>query len=291
MDSGQELKVVVGVDASPEARQALDWAADQARRLGAQLVVAHAWSLAPYRLPEAYRGDIALGAKSVADTLLAESRARVNARHPELPVSTELLADAAVLGLLELSGTADLLVVGTRGHSAFTTAVLGSVSQSVVAHAALPVVVVRGTDENLAALRTAVVVGVAPDEAYGPLEFAFAEAQRRGGDVLAVRTWMYPQALPGHISVPPDEARQQTARETEEVEGLLTGARKAFAEVPVRIETGVGPADAALVEASKGAGLVVVGSRRHRRRFALPVGTVTTRVLHHAHCPVAVIPV
>jgi nucleotide-binding universal stress UspA family protein len=254
-------------------------------------VIAHGWSPAPYRLPDPYLGNLSLGAREMAERVLAQSHARVNARQPELPVITELLADDPVRGLLELSGQAELLVVGTRGHSAFTTALLGSVSQSVTAHATVPVIVVRGTAPDDTPSGGTVVVGIAPDEAYGPVEFAFTQAQRHGAEVLAVRTSLYPQTIPGSITVPPDEAQEVTARETAEVEELLATARKAFPDVPVRVETGLGPAEAALVEASKGADLVVVGSRRHRRRFALPIGTVTTRVLHHAHCPVAVIPV
>jgi nucleotide-binding universal stress UspA family protein len=49
-------------------------------------------------------------------------------------------------------------------------------------------------------------------------------------------------------------------------------------------------ADAALVDASHGACLLVLGAERHQRRFTMPIGPITHRVLHHAHCTVAVVP-
>jgi nucleotide-binding universal stress UspA family protein len=292
MDVSPESRVVVGIDASPGARQALDWAAEEARRRGARLLIGYASSMRPYRLPDAFRGDMAVAARQDAEKLLADSRARVSERHPALEVSGELLEEEPVAALLGLAGGADLLVVGSRGLNAFSSVMLGSVSHSLVAHAPLPVVVVREHEAGAVAPEHGeVVLGVAPDEAYGPVEFAFAQAQRRGVALVAVRSWMYPQVFPGSITVPADEAREITTRETGEVDELLAGARKAFPEVPVRIETGLGITEQALVEASKNAALVVVGSRRHRARFALPVGRVTSRVLHHAYCPVAVVPV
>lgn len=291
MDASREPCVLVGIDESAGAAQALDWAAEEARRRGARLLVAHAVSMSAYRLSDAYRGDMADGIREAAKTLLGHCREQVGALHPELPVTTELLDDEPAWALLELAAEADLLVVGSRGAGPFTAALVGSVSHTLVAHAPVPVVVVRPGKDATAPGNGEVVLGVAPEEPYGPVEFAFAEAQRRGTGVRALRTWLYPQTLPGSIVVPPDEAAAQTARETAEVEELLGRARKAFPDVPVRIETRLAVPEEALVEASESAGLVVVGARRHRHRLALPVGRVTSRVLHHAHCPVAVVPV
>jgi nucleotide-binding universal stress UspA family protein len=50
--------------------------------------------------------------------------------------------------LLDASDTADLLVVGSRGHGGFTEALLGSVSQHCVHHAHCPVVVIRGQEHD-----------------------------------------------------------------------------------------------------------------------------------------------
>jgi nucleotide-binding universal stress UspA family protein len=291
MDASGEPCVLVGIDESEAAEQALDWAAEEAHRRGARLLIAHVVSMSAYHLPDAFRGETADGFRGTARELLERSRERVGERYPELTVTTELLDDEPVWGLTELADDADVLVVGSRGTNPFA-ALLGSVSHALAAHASIPVVVVRHRKhDEPAAQGGEVVLGVAPEEAYGPVEFAFAEAQRRGTGVLAVRTWMYPQTIPGSIVVPPGEARENTARETADVEELLAGARKAFPEVPVRVETGLGQPETALVEASRNAALVVVGSRRHRRRLALPVGRVTSRVLHHAHSPVAVVPV
>jgi nucleotide-binding universal stress UspA family protein len=291
MDAGRESCVIVGVDASRGAERAVDWAAEEAQRRGDRLLISHALSMTPFHLPEAYRGDMAARAREEAMKLLAESQSRVAERHPDLAVETQLTDQDPVESMLELAERADLMVVGSRGLNAFNSVLLGSVSHALVAHAPVPVVVIREGREETASGRGPVVLGMAPDEAPGPVEFAFAEAQWHGTEVLALRTWMYPQTFPGHITVPPDEEREQTARETAEVEQLLAETCKAYPEARVRVQTGLGVPEEALVEASKNAALIVVGSRRHRRRFTMPVGRVAGRVLHHAHCPVAVVPV
>jgi nucleotide-binding universal stress UspA family protein len=136
-----------------------------------------------------------------------------------------------------------------------------------------------------------VVLGVAPDEVSGPVEFAFAEAQRRGVPLLAVRSWMYPQTLPGEVVVPPKEEAEIKRRQNAELDAALAAVRTSFPDVPVVTEVGLAEPEAALVEASRDGCLLIVGARRRRGRFSLPLGKVTQRVLHHAYCPVVVVPV
>jgi nucleotide-binding universal stress UspA family protein len=287
MDADREPCVVVGIDASTGAARALEWAAEDAERRGDRLLVSHALSLTPFRLPDAYRGDIAAASREEARKLLTDAQARIAERHPKLTVTTELLDDEPVEGLLRLAQDAEVLVTGSRGMNAFASVMLGSVSHALVAHAPVPVVVVR----EQPGAGGPVVLGIAQDEAPGPVDFAFGEARRRGTNVLAVRRWVYPQSFPGHIAVSPEEEQRENAQAAAEVEECLAAARQAYPDVAVRVETGLGVPEEALVEASRSASLVVVGSRRHRRRFTLPVGLVTGRVLHHAQCPVAVVPV
>jgi nucleotide-binding universal stress UspA family protein len=287
--------VVVGIDTSPQARQALDWAADEATRRDAPLHIAHSWSLAPYRVPAGERGDIAEGQLAAARQLVRQAEAHVRERHPGIEVSGHLLSERAVPGLAQLAEHARLLVVGVGGHHRLSSGLLGSVSQGLAAHASCPLVVLTGSPKASGpgegpAADGPVVLGAGPGEAAAPVEFAFAEAARRGVPLRVIRSWMYPQAYPGIVAVPPVEQDTRTRAETADLVEVLAAGRKAFPDVQVVTEVGLDEADAALVDASAGAALVVLGAERHQRRLALPLGPVAHRVLHHAHCPVAVVP-
>ncbi|WP_269858254.1 universal stress protein [Streptomyces sp. RPT161] len=278
--------VIVGIDASSGAEAALDWAADVAVARHDQLRICHAWRVAVHPLLDADRGHLVEAARDAAEELVTRAERRVRERHPELDVTTELLPGEPAVNLMSMAEGADLLVVGARGLNRFTALLLGSVSETLAAHSTCPLAVVRTTASGEGPL----VVGVAPDEPQEPVEFAFAEAERRDVPVRAVRGWLYPQTLPGHVVVPALEAVERDRAERKEVTALLAPVRERFPTVAVRIEVGLAEPEAALVDASGEASLVVVGARRNRGRFGLPLGPVTRRVLHHARCPVVVVP-
>ncbi|MHA6764961.1 universal stress protein [Streptacidiphilus sp. PAMC 29251] len=298
-----ERGVVVGFDGSEYAEQALDWAAAEADRRGAPLRIAHSWVLAPYGVPVLEQGDISQGVTAAAAELLHTAQARVLKEYPELRVDVDLLTAGAATGLIGLAEHAELLVVGSRGLNRFSSILIGSVSQSLVAHAPCPVVVLRGAQEHSgpedavevseAAATTGpapVVLGAAYGEARAPVEFAFAEAARRGAPLVVVRAWQYPPNVGGYIPLPPGDMSQRDREEGEELAQVVAAARKAFPEVPVTQEVGMHEPAWALVDASTRACLLVVGAERRRHRFAPPIGRVAQQVLHHAHCPVAVVP-
>lgn len=135
--------VVVGIDGSESSRDALRWAARQAELTGATLVVALAWHLpaaacGPLPLPTGV--DWALDASTVLHDTITSTLGEKSLVH----VRPVLLEGPAASELVQLAKDADLLVLGSRGHGAFTGMLLGSVSEHCVAHATCPVVVVRG---------------------------------------------------------------------------------------------------------------------------------------------------
>jgi nucleotide-binding universal stress UspA family protein len=164
-------KIVVGVDASPCALQALAWAADEARLRLATLEVVHAYHgqalAAPLYFPsqEALPGP-ATGGQRPPEERLAESSEQRAEFQAAVRRQAEDLLDGLLLGelresledvdvqrtvledrhpaeaLVELSDDADLLVVGSRGRGGFSSLLLGSVSHAVVLHARCPVVVI-----------------------------------------------------------------------------------------------------------------------------------------------------
>jgi nucleotide-binding universal stress UspA family protein len=126
--------MVVGIDGSPDGQRALAWALDEAARRDAQLVVVHAWEypVTTYAFPFPY--------EETAGSVLSNAVAGID-RHG-VDVQTRLVEGRPVTALVRESQDADMLVVGTRGHSGVASAILGSVSTGCVHHAACPVVVV-----------------------------------------------------------------------------------------------------------------------------------------------------
>ena len=182
---------------------------------------------------------------------------------------------------------ADVIVVGTRGRGGFAELLLGSVSRKVAAHADRPVVVVRG--DTAKAVADGVVAAVRDERDKEAVRFALAEADLHRADVRLVHTWR-PLAETGLMAsqvTSLDEERNAHIR-------LLNHAARSVAEHPtvhVDTELTIDSPAAALVEASAEAGLVVLARHPVEGRLGLPLGTVVHAVLHHAHCPVAVVPV
>lgn len=134
-------RVVVGVDGSPSSEQALSWAIDEADRRDAELIVVHAWQY-PYELTSE-RFDRGRDIARVDAATLLEREVAVAGQRRAAPVSERLVEGAATQVLLDASDIGDLLVLGTRGRGGFRAMLLGSVAQSVAAHATCPVVIVR----------------------------------------------------------------------------------------------------------------------------------------------------
>lgn len=300
VDSAQR-GVVVGIDGSAHAEQALEWAAGEAALRGVPLRIAHSGSLASYPVPEQDRAALTRNIAEASDGLLHEAEQRVRARYGELEVQTSTLSEDAVPGLIGLAGRAELMVVGSRGLNSFSSMLIGSVSQSLVAHAPCPVVVLRGapttaapTDADVvagaAAVANPVVLGAGHGEAAAPVGFAFAEAARRGVPLRVVRGWRYPPSYGGFIPFPIEDTGLRDQVEAEDLQEQVAAVRKEFPDVRVDFDVSMNEPAWVLVDASARAALVVIGANRGRRRFALPVGRVAQQVLHHAACPVAVVP-
>jgi nucleotide-binding universal stress UspA family protein len=129
--------VVVGVDGSPVTTTAIEFAFDQASRHKTSVRAVHAW----HRSPLPGGGDIteerARHFKIVSDALTA-----ARDRYPLVPVYISRPIGRAETILSEQSMTAQLLVVGTRGHSPMTGLLLGSVSQALLRTASCPLAVI-----------------------------------------------------------------------------------------------------------------------------------------------------
>ena len=140
--------IVVGVDGSPHARRALEWALSEARLRGGRCLLIHTYEFgiaasSPYAFPPLEE------VTASADATLEEEL--VVARASGLPVEGKVVFGGAAKALVDAAAHADLLVVGSRGRGGFRGALMGSVSTACVHHAACPVVVIPPPDRADAA--------------------------------------------------------------------------------------------------------------------------------------------
>jgi nucleotide-binding universal stress UspA family protein len=147
-DNSAGPRVVVGVDGSAESAEALRWAAAYAAATGATIDAVLSWHLpaAAGVVPTAAAPQ-AISDEVRAAMLEALDKTLVAVFGPDTPpgVHARVTYGHPAEVLVEESEHADLLVVGNRGHGAFTGMLTGSVSMHCVNNAHCPVVVVRGT--------------------------------------------------------------------------------------------------------------------------------------------------
>ncbi|MDX3241365.1 universal stress protein [Streptomyces sp. ME18-1-4] len=294
--------VVAGVDGSAESLAAAAWAAREAERRGKPLHLVHAWDWHPRQQEREIAGA---AQRYLARRALRQAEERVRAECPAVRLSDEQLEGPATPALLKAADQADLMVLGSRGLSGFTGFLVGSVALGVVAKATRPVVLVRAdeeaadehvpADDGSASTDTAfqdVVLAVDLDEACDEvIEFAFEAARLRHARLRAVHAWHTTSPIglgPGDIGLV--EESWQGEEWLSFLKAVLRPWRDKYPDVAV-LETVVDDKPStALVRASTGAGLLVVGHRLAERPVGPRTGPVTHAAIHHVGCPVAVVP-
>lgn len=281
--------VVVGVDGSASARSAVRLAAREAAARDRQLRVVHAfiWPLLHAPVATLPQGPPGGGLRQQADRILAEAVAEAEEEVPGLAVEGLVMDGTAAAVLLHEARRAALIVLGTRGLGGFSGLVIGSTAVQLAEYASCPVLVARG-EERLAG---PIVVGVDGSELSDlAIGFAIDEAARRRTDALAVHAYLHPVSIePGDVVPLVYEEESLKGEEERLLAESLAGWRERYPDVPVRRKVVRGSAGRVLVEESKAAQLVVVGARGRGGFAGLLLGSVSHGVLHHAHCPVAVV--
>jgi nucleotide-binding universal stress UspA family protein len=289
-------RVLLATDGSEDAALASRAAVDLAVGAGSELHVAHFWQNVPTTRFEAFvRSQILAEAKE----LLAAQTALIGKAGAEV-TGTYLREGPAVDGVLDLAGEigADLVVMGSRGRGPVRRLVLGSVSEGVVHHAHLPVLVLRGGGEasGEAWPPRRVVIG---DDGSGAARAAASLAAGIGGlfgaKGLVLRA--YPELpevdLAGRAldaRMVDDELRREE-RELEERAGWL----EENLGVRPRVRIDVGDPAARLLAAAEELHegeqtLLAVGSRGLGPWGRARLGSVSTKVLRAAKGPVLVYP-
>ncbi len=136
-------RIVVGVDGSESSNAAVQWAANQAELTGATLEALMLWDWV-----QSYGWGFVtprnLDPAAECGRLLETALTPVRSAHPGLTIDSAVVQGPAAQLLVKASTGADLLAVGSRGHSELVGTLLGSVSEYCVVHAHSPVLVMRG---------------------------------------------------------------------------------------------------------------------------------------------------
>jgi nucleotide-binding universal stress UspA family protein len=277
--------IVVGVDGSPGARSALLWAVDECRIRRRTLLIVHASEPDGTQLSAGHGGSKLTTLDQLGEHVLRDHAVAASARQPAVAVTTMLSRATAFDALTELSHNADLVVVGSRGHGALTSTILGSVSHSVAAQAHCPVAVVP---RRLAFREDSarVVVGVAPTVAGRlALGFALEEARLRGATLVAILAMRDGQPEPGPVRSLDVRAHDSGAILLDELEATASS----YPDVIIEPTLADSEPAVALLSAAYGAQLVVVGGHHSDDRWSSRIGPVPSEIAHRSPCPIVVV--
>ncbi|MET8172238.1 universal stress protein [Streptomyces clavifer] len=305
--------VAVGVNGSAESFAAVRWAAREAALRAVPLRILHVreWPVPPERLEHVAawgstrEGPVPPERSRQYGELLQQAAGVAEEAEPGLAVVAEELAGEgrahrALLAELETPGSVDLLVMGSQGLDSFTGFLIGTTSLPVAAASKRPVVLVRSgeTDSGAQGGHTAaetgrLVLGIDPrgDEDHeAVLEFGFAEAARRNSRLQILHAWTLPAMYAYAETADPGIGEELAGQVSQTLSSIVEPWQKRFPDVPVQAKAVVGAPGAELVYASPGADLLVVGRRDRPLPVGPRLGHVAHAVIHHAKCPVAVIP-
>ncbi|MEO8265600.1 MAG: universal stress protein [Ilumatobacteraceae bacterium] len=285
-------KIIVGIDGSDSSFDALRWAAYEARRhaVGIRLI-------ACYTAPTYGGLDGAVYPSSVdIDVLKEEAEADIRKAmgivaviDPAVVVDGITLLSSAVVGIAESATAGDEIVVGATGRTGLLNGVIGSVAAGLTHRAHVPVIVVPAGRRSGAMVKH-IVVGVdGSSESLAALEWAYAEAMASSAKLTVVHAWEYPydvsRSSMREIRKPMEMAAINELRTS--LESL--GPRLTDGSVHIRSKLCEDAPTAALMTESRGADLIVVGSRGRGGLRSLLLGSVSRTMLHQALCPVAVV--
>lgn len=276
--------IVVGSDGSEASRYAVEWAAREAMLRGEPLRIVHVLQRWLYEMPDTgVNTQVGRWAREDARTLLDEAAQHARRVAPGAEVSTATVPGDPRPGLIEAAENASMLVVGGRGEGGFAGLLLGSVAYGVVGRTTCPVVVVQDTPIE----RTGqIAVGIdCSASSITALEHAFSEAAVHHSTVHAIYAWPPISSAEGIYGMRLDEGEA-----SRQLSDTVAPVAERYPTVKVVEEVAEGHPVGVLVRASADADLLVVGQRGRGGFASLLLGSVSRGVLHHAKCPVMVVP-
>jgi nucleotide-binding universal stress UspA family protein len=280
--------IVVGVDGSPASDAAVRWAAREAvmRVVPIKLINVVAPTLVSSAM--APNHTITQAEELQARQILKQARLIVEdlagAKQPD--IYTERHYAGVVPTLVGASGDAQMVVVGSS-ERACGRGMLGSVSAGLLHHAECPVTVVPDPESAQHELRDApVLVGIDGSTASeAAVALAFDEASRRGVSLLALQAWSDVGVFP----ILGMDWRTYRDNGAELLGERLAGWQECYPDVQVHRRLVCDVPDRWLIDESKNAQLVVLGSGGRGGYAGMHLGSVTSAVVRSARVPVIVV--
>lgn len=283
----RELNVqwLVGVDGSKGSGHALRWSVSLAEARSARIRVVRAWQP---RVSAVGELDLPFLAEQVPEAARAELDELAASLGEAGQIEWTVESGNPSSTLIDAAEGADLLVLGTRGLGGFKRLLLGSVSHQCAAHAHVPVAVIPPS-ASLDGRVDRIVIGMdgspnAKAALRWALDFAGSETT-----VHIVGVWepsvLATEADRQDFDYLSEPARERFTEAIDEVCGARTGD-----EVNLEADFRYANAAAALLECGSEADLLVVGARGQGLVASAILGSVASRVLHQAPCPVVVVP-
>ncbi|HKN52426.1 MAG TPA: universal stress protein [Amycolatopsis sp.] len=288
MNARGNAPIVAAVDGTGTAEVAALWAAEEAARRNAPLLVfiAYGYDDTAFGGKVYPPSDWLMVKKIAAEELLLETRSMLEVAVPGLEIGTKASERGPVPALLEVSAHARMLVTGEPAGSIMGL-FSGSPDVDLAAHAHCPVVVVRGTETP----DGPVVVGVDGSPlSEAAIAWGFEEASMRNAPLLALYVWHDGDSAglfsDGNVYFQ-GEAVEDSGRRL--LAQRLAGWQEKYPDVQVTRRVELDRPRHALLAASQDAQLVVVGSRGRGGFAGLVLGSTSQALLHHASCPVMVV--
>jgi len=289
-------RILCPVDFSGPSAKALAYAAGLARWHRAELAVLHVQPLqiSPLLMVGPYVGPVAPVALSPAERAQLEAtltRFVADEAAGDLRITTALIEDVNVPGSIVShaeSMRADLVVLGTEGHSGFERLMLGSVAERVLRKAACPVVTVppgAPADRSPASVRHVLCSIDFSDSSTAALESAAAWSAKAGARLTALHVIELPvqaSALPEYVSL----RDRLIADARDSLDALIPLTLRQSRDFETQVAVGRPGPEILRAAEIHNTDLIVMGVRGRNAIDLAVLGSATQHVVRRAGCPV-----
>lgn len=285
-------EILVGVDGSAHSRAAIAWAMAEARRRRCGVLLVHVsdaavglWITTP---------SIRRGLRELVRPIVDHAVAYAQSLDSSIQVRGRVILGSPHRALVTMSAGCVMTVVGRQGKGAVAAHLVGSLSQSLMAHSHNPVVAVAPNADGAMEQpveRVIVALGDRP-ASMRALELGIAEARLHQVDLTVVHAWQVP-GWP-HRQGPAENPESavpgvRIAAETRRISDMLAAAVPQHPGVDICPVVLAGRPVQVLSEFCRPSDLLVLGQHRHGRYLPPTLGPVISGALHHAPCAVAVV--